>query len=124
MSVQYVDAQAFRAEFIADGWRSPDTYDNFFKRPENEPAVYLFLAVNAEDYATGFVAYVGMSTQLRTRWGAHDVLRELRGLQNIWCMRWFRPEDETALRDVERSYIQRFDPPWNISGRRRGVRLS
>lgn len=32
-------------------------------------------------------------------------------------------EFSAILRAVERSYIQRFDPPWNIIGRDRGVPL-
>lgn len=117
-----LDAQEVRAFLINDGWLSPDTYCNCFAPLNNDPAVYLFLLYQREDYREAIVAYVGMSTKLSQRMIGHEVLAELHAPE-CWPMRWFKPTRAQDLRTVEREYIARFDPPWNIIGRRRGVNL-
>ena len=108
---------------ISDGWRTPDTYCNkSFMPVEGIPAVYLFEVVNTETYTTGFVAYVGMSKNLHQRFSSHEILRELYDLDH-WVCRWFKPTEEPDLRQIESHYIKKFDPPWNIVGRVRGVSL-
>lgn len=117
------DAQKMRASLIGDGWCSPDTYDNCFAPLISGAAVYLFLLYRRYDYGSAFVAYVGMSTKLGQRMASHDVLSKLHTPEN-WPMRWFKPTATQKLRETERKYIAHFDPPWNIIGRRRGVRLT
>jgi hypothetical protein len=97
----------------------PDTYTNSYGEPQSKPAVYLFLAYPRDSYTEAFVAYVGMATRLDKRLEGHEVLREVR--KGFWVCRWFKPTKFPHLRDVERSYIQRFNPPWNLVGRTRGV---
>ena len=120
------DAKLIRSFLVRDGWRSPDTYCNFYARVTDIPAVYLFL-LYMDAYGSGYdkamVAYVGMSTALRTRIYSHNVLPQL-NRPGYWPMRWFKPTFVGNLRSTERHYIERFNPPWNISGRKRGVELA
>ena len=115
--------QELRAELVSGGWKTPCTYAREFSEAGNFPAVYLFALVDREDHQRALVAYVGMSTCLKRRWDTHNILPELEACAH-WPMRWFRRMDRAALREAERALIHRFDPPWNIVGRRRGVLLS
>ena len=120
----WTDAQKVHGVLVEDGWCSPDTYCNFFAPFIDNSAVYLFLLHRrSDDYRTAMVAYVGMSTRLTQRMASHDVLPELY-TPDCWPMRWFKPTPAEKLRETERKYIVRFDPPWNIVGQRRGVDLS
>lgn len=108
------------AELEGDGWLSPDSYGRDFATAEDVPAVYLFLAIDMEDMERFHVAYVGMSRAVRRRWATHPTLREIR--KSGWYVkRLFKPTNPDILRETERGYIQKFDPPWNLAGRRRGV---
>lgn len=122
----WADARELRSDLEATGWRTPDTYCRFFDEPKNRPAVYLFLLWDQSTLgmsdAKAFVAYVGQSTKLAQRWAGHAVLAEISRL-GFWPQRWFRPTERERLRPVELALIQRFEPPWNIQGRKRGVVL-
>ncbi|KRS17518.1 hypothetical protein [Roseovarius indicus] len=124
MSEQWLDSKEIKKALVEDGWRSPDTYDNFYCTAPLSPAVYLFLLhdVEKEFYSKALVAYVGMSVQLACRWHGHEILNEI-SVPGYWPMRWFKPTPERKLRQVERKYIQKFDPAWNVIGRTRGVAL-
>lgn len=119
----WTDAQEVRSFLVRDGWLSPDTYDNCFAPIIDDSAVYLFLLYQRDDFQRAIIAYVGMSTKLSQRITGHEVLSQLR-TSECWAMRWFKPTPSQELRAKERQYITRFDPPWNIVGRRRGVDLS
>lgn len=118
----WTDAQQLRDELSAEGWLTPDTYTRLFAEPPPAPAIYLFLLCRRPDLAEAIVAYVGMSLNLHQRWTGHPVLTKLQQTDH-WTMRWFKPSAPNSLRAQERLYIQQFDPPWNIAGRRRGVAL-
>lgn len=105
-----------------DGWVSPDTYDNYFESIIDGPAVYLFRVIDTYDYLSSFVGYVGMSERLSQRLSGHEVYREIQR-PGVWPQRWFKPTPLAALREVEDGYIKKFDPPWNVQGRVRGVDL-
>ena len=111
-----------RSFLIEDGWHSPDTYCNFFSPIASIPSVYLFQLYSSDTYLEALVAYVGMTTNLKQRMSGHEILEELK-IPGYWTMRWFKPTCPAQLRDVEREYIARFDPAWNIVGRRRGMVL-
>ena len=113
--------RAITPRLIAEGWKSPDTYDLHFASAGNIPAVYLFLLTDAETFDEVRVGYVGMSTQLRTRWANHEILSSIRADKRFWVKRWFLPTIADDLRRVEAEYIRHFDPPWNIVGRVRGI---
>lgn len=116
------DAIAVKKALAADGWVSPDTYDRYFEPVAEIPAVYLFLLTKEETFREALVAYVGMSEQLSVRLSGHPVLREI-ARPGFWPQRWFKPTPQADLRRVESKYITTFDPPWNVQGRTRGVRL-
>lgn len=127
MTRQILECKTFKTGKISqslmdDGWKTPDTYGNNFSPISQISAVYLFLLVDRETFGRSLVAYVGMSTQLKTRMSGHEVLGAL-NIQGYWAMRWFKPTPVDALRSVELSYIKKYDPPWNISGRTRGIML-
>ena len=103
------------------GWRTPDTYvSNSFEPLIDGPAVYLFLSYSRDEFACAIISYVGQSTNLYQRMSNHEILNEL-DEQDFWTSRWFKPTPSSELRKVERECIQRFNPPWNIIGRARGL---
>lgn len=107
-----------------DGWRSPDTYsDKFFDDVINGSAVYAIEAFDANHCftkKTTFIAYIGMATNLARRFAGHEVITLIKK-DGFWPKRWFKPTPTHLLRITERQYIERFNPPYNIIGRRRGV---
>lgn len=115
-------ADAIKKGLIADGWVTQDTYSKEFAPLIDGPAVYLFLLHEREEYRKAIVAYVGMSDRLRRRIATHNILPLLQK-PGYWPMTWFRPVPRKLLRETEREYIRRFDPPWNIVGRVRGFVL-
>ena len=115
--------QPIKKYLIDRGWRTPDTYGKEFAAAGDFPAVYLFLLHETEYYNHGMVAYVGMSKMLAQRWCGHDILRQLPSSFDWYRQRWFILTAEDALRDVEKHYIQKYNPPWNIVGKARGVHL-
>lgn len=123
---QWVEAAEFEGELAAAGWKSPDTYDNCFDEPGRRAGVYVFTLYNPENvsrrYVKCLVAYVGMSTSIGPRWQGHEILREL-NKPGYWVRRWFRVLNPNLLREVEADLICRFNPAWNVLGRKRGVDL-
>ncbi len=111
-----------REELVSGGWQTPDTYANFFEPLSNRSAVYLFLLFDRDVLDCGLVAYVGMSTKLKQRLSNHEIISLIDG-DGRRVMRWFKPTPACDLRSVEAQYIAKFDPPWNIMGRPRGVIL-
>ena len=105
---------------VDDGWSSPDTHDNFYSPISEIPAIYLFLLHERTFYEKAIVGYVGMSRNLLQRLSSHEVLAEIR-CGDFWAMRWFKPTARPELRRTEKEYIAKFDPPWNIIGRQRGI---
>jgi excinuclease UvrABC nuclease subunit len=66
-----------------------------------------------------FVGYVGMTTQLKSRMSGHEILKAIP--DEFYVMRWFLRTDERELRSVESALIKKYNPPWNISGKARGL---
>lgn len=122
------NAHSFKRSLVDEGWRTPNTYDNYFENPIDGPAVYLFLLHGWDarhdfhDFETAMVAYVGMSKRLKRRWEKHPILREIE-ISRQYLQKWFRPTQLSHLRADEHNLIQMFNPPWNIQGRKRGVNL-
>lgn len=124
--IEFADSVRLREELKADGWKTPDTYTNDFEEIPDGPAVYLFMLYErhaswAQDYARALIGYVGMARRLERRLTAHPVLAELYEIEGLWPQRWFKRITSARLRETERLYIHRFDPPWNIIGRPRGL---
>jgi hypothetical protein len=126
MPINWIDAQPFKRGLFGDGWRTPNSYGCEFAEAKNWPAVYLFLMhakekdTNFPDFDKAIVAYVGMSRRLKMRWKNHSVLNELDATDH-YIQRWFFRVDKNDLREIEAELIRRFDPPWNIQGRPRGI---
>jgi hypothetical protein len=118
--MNWLNARKVMLSLTAQGWRSPDTYGQYFEPAGEFPAVYLFSIFDPEDFDRTLIAYVGMSRALERRWAKHNILPEINA-SRYWPKRWFKRVDTRALRSVERDLIQQFDPPWNIVGRRRGM---
>jgi hypothetical protein len=120
MSDQFTDLQTIQSSLISDGWLSPNTYSSHFSSPESKPSIYLFMLVDTDDFKRALVAYVGMSENLSQRLCVHEIKRELNQTK-FWVPVWFKPIPSDDLRSVELNYIQKFNPPWNILGKRRGL---
>ena len=122
----WTDAQKASALLVDEGWLCPDTYSKDFSPIIDKPAVYLFQLYNTEDFSftKALFAYVGMSTRLKFRLSRHEILRQIQDQYSwpyYWLCRWFKPTKIDDLRAVEQSYIERFNPPWNIQGKHRGI---
>ena len=125
MIEKWKPSASMRNALVNDGWLTPNTYCNFFDVPGDFPAVYLFSIRKSDEFISPdfdkyLIAYVGMSTRLSERLSGHPVKRELRDA-NYYVMTWFKRIDAEKLRDVESELILKFDPPWNIVGRVRGI---
>lgn len=118
-SPDLVKTMALKEALIDEGWRSPDTYCAHYEPAPAAPGVYLFLLFLDEFFHKSQVAYVGMSIDIQRRWVGHSVLRLIQPLG--YTQRWFKPERPAELRSTEASYIAKFNPPWNIIGRPRGI---
>lgn len=124
--MRWVLANDFNKELSKQGWHTPDTYNNCFSFAPSKPAVYLFTFYQADkrngliDFERLFVAYVGMSKNVKLRWQGHSILNQVRDRAD-YVQRWFLPIPVESLRIVEANLIQQFNPPWNIQGRKRGV---
>ncbi len=118
----WTDAQLIRTALVNDGWQSPDTYCKFYRSIIEGSAIYLFMIYDNKTFNDALVAYVGMSADLKQRLSGHEVLQEL-NVPDYWTMTWFKPTSLGRLRVTELTYIRRFNPPWNIIGRQRGVSL-
>ena len=116
------DAMALRRDLEDDGWKTPNTYCKFFAPIPKGPGVYVLTVVETETFQRGFAAYVGMSNNLMLRLQNHNIIPLLER-PGIHVMRWFKKVRPASLRETEASYIHRFDPPWNIAGKVRGVTL-
>lgn len=110
-----------RDRLIGDGWLSPDTYAKHYCDLGQFSAVYIF-TISDVMLERSLIAYVGMSENLKGRITSHNILPELRLSQYV-VMTWFQKHPVENLRMVEDGYIQNFDPPWNILGRKRGIEL-
>jgi excinuclease UvrABC nuclease subunit len=103
-----------------EGWKTPDTYGANFREPISESAVYIFVKTDLDDASNDAVIYVGMSKNLAKRWTNHEVMSAA-SQGGAYIRRFFRPVQENELRETERAYIQKFDPPWNLAGRIKGL---
>ena len=114
------DAHEVSLALVDDGWMSPNSYSNHWDEPGNFSAVYLFQVHDRETLRKSLVAYVGQSIYIKMRLSGHEVLRALNH-PDVWVKRWFKRTSRERLDETELRYIQQFDPPWNIQGKRRGV---
>jgi hypothetical protein len=110
-------------ELVADGWKTPHSYANHFADIEDIPAVYMFVLIDTPFYELALPAYVGMSTRLLQRVSRHPMKAQIQ-TPDALTQTWFKPAPKCDLRRIEADYIKKYDPKWNIVGRRRGEVLS
>jgi hypothetical protein len=115
-----VDYANIKNDLVSDGWLSPNTYDNYFEPVDNIPSIYILTMVDQYDYQNGLIAYVGMSINLAQRLSGHSVRKEIEN-EGFWVPVWFKPTAKEDLRTTELSYIKKYNPPWNVIGKKRGI---
>jgi hypothetical protein len=128
----HADFYPVSSELSALGWKTPNTYDSHtYKQIPASPGLYLFLYDDIDrrkdTCKPEAVLYVGMSRNLAKRQIGHEVYREIiTGLQAkhgnfFYCGRWFKEVRTEELRAAERTLILKYNPPYNIIGRKRGM---
>lgn len=105
-----------------NGFRTPDTYvSRYFKPLIRGPTIYCFLNTNVDRLSDKIgeqkVLYFGQSTNLINRIRNHETGRKISDYFAVW----FLPVRADELREIEKEYIKRYNPPWNIIHRIRGV---
>jgi excinuclease UvrABC nuclease subunit len=106
-----------------EGWKTPDTYCKHFSEIPKKSGVYIFLKVDLdllEKTRTDTVLYVGMSRNLLKRVSTHNIKPMIKC---DYMQVWFKEELPPKIRDAEKKLIQRFNPPFNISGKMRGLNV-
>jgi excinuclease UvrABC nuclease subunit len=120
------------ADLSKDGWRTPNTYNNFYGELPEEAGIYLFVickyrqvkpgAKRYRQWMEGVIAYVGKSTCLKRRIQTHNVLREIRKQHpNCFIQTWFVRAQVDLIGTLEIDTIKKFDPPYNVQHRFGGV---
>jgi excinuclease UvrABC nuclease subunit len=111
------------AELIASGWRTQDSYYKQYEMIPDESGVYMITAITDRPYGTPtteVIAYIGMSKRLSSRHKAHPITKELYR-QKYYCRVFFKRFPTEKIRVIERELIHKYNPPYNIIGKRRGI---
>jgi len=122
--------------FNKNDWKTPNSYGEEYQKLPSAAGIYLLALCSFRRNKKTFkasvrhkVLYVGQSTNIANRIESHPVLRELKErfdkrLESYLGFDYvivFFKEFKDSLRRIEAEYIQGFNPPYNIQGRRRGV---
>jgi len=114
-----------------NGWLTPNTYGPYFSKFPRLPGVYLFLFSELnrlkESFPSEQVLYVGMSIDIKRRQNGHEVYRQI--FEDLFptygnffhCARYFKIIDRDNLRKEEASLIKKYNPPYNLIHRQKGV---
>lgn len=119
----WTNVAQFTAALIRTGWQSPDTYTRAYSPVPTWPGIYMILAhdIDCSAVRAAFIAYIGMSSILSQRIdSSHEIWQQI-ARDGYSPQRWFHKTTIAELRVVERALIERYDPPYNIVGRKRGV---
>jgi hypothetical protein len=116
------------ASLVSEGWRTPDTYDSAsFGVLPLSAGIYLFLLFDRPSLA-GYkprqpvVGYVGKSTNIARRLVGHGMAHLIRKQRpDLWIQGWFLAMEPHLIDDAEVEAIHRFNPPYNLQHRLRGV---
>jgi excinuclease UvrABC nuclease subunit len=110
-----------------EGWQSPNAYSKSFADLPRASGIYLFLVYpdfNASAQP-GIVGYVGKSINIKQRMTGHEMATQIRAdLPEAYVQRWFKKVPKAELEAAEIQAIRRFDPPYNIQYRRRGINVA
>lgn len=100
-------------------WRTPQSYGPLFEPLPESGGIYAFVSVkflNNFSKIRRKILYVGMSQNIKKRVGNHPTLRKIHKRFDYICIYFLKHDSD--LRMLERYYIQKFNPPYNIIGRR------
>ena len=106
-----------------DGWRTEQTYSKNFTQVPTSSGVYLVIAYEPGDLCArgeASVLYAGMSTNLAKRKSGHAVISEI-DATGRYPFFYFKEYPREEIRIIERNLIQKYNPPYNIIGKRRGL---
>ena len=103
--------------FIKDGWKTPDTYTNSYSQLPKKSGVYIFLRRDIDQKKEDKILYVGMSISISKRIESHNIIPLIKDFFQIW----FKEYPKEQIREIERELIKKYNPPFNIIGRERGV---
>lgn len=108
-----------------ESWRTPNCYSNKYDSLPKSAGVYLLVAAYHTDQGllAHDVVYVGMSRNIFNRFKQHEVKKacELHYGRRVHIKVYFKRCSANALRRKERNLIKKFNPPFNLQHRVRGV---
>lgn len=114
MKVRKVDFHGIAKLLEAEGWRTPNTYDETFAPIPNRSGIYTLVVHERLLLTDPFVGYVGKSSNLRQRLTAHPVVSEFgRRLPDCFIQRWFLTLPQNVIASAEIAAIRRFNPRAN-----------
>lgn len=122
MSKEYANQESSDKprEFNLNGWFTERCYssERFAPIPKG-PGLYALLDFDVSSQPlTWRVLYIGMSKNIRRRLRTHAIFAELNKVIDVFV--YFKPLNEN-LRTTERGLIKKFNPPYNIQHRQRGL---
>lgn len=114
--------------FDTQGWKTPNSYSNDFAPLPRSSGVYVILRpvqIKNRKNPSGVgiihhVLYIGMSINIAQRISQHTIKREL-NRRGDYVQIWFQRVPKHRLRTRERRLIKRYNPPYNLQHRVRGV---
>jgi len=108
------------ADFNPSEWFTERSYSNqTFEILPSGPGVYVLVDINIDTRPFIYnVLYVGMSSNLSQRFKNHAIYKYLCEIYDVFI--YFKPLKD-QLRDKEKELIWRFNPPFNLQHRRRGI---
>lgn len=119
------------AGFYSKDWFTPNSYCDNFRELPSGPGIYLLVwrAMSSPTKNYKFdIMYVGMSKNIRARINGHptkrliesQVAKQSHDYKFSQVSVYFQPCCD-KLRDLERFFIQTFNPPFNLIGLKRGI---
>jgi excinuclease UvrABC nuclease subunit len=106
-----------------DGWRTPNSYSHHYAPIPNGSGVYILGGSINKTYCEDKkekVLYVGMSTILCNRIRGHSVIKEIEEI-NMYVRVFFKSYHSSIIRKEEGELIKKYNPPYNIIGKIRGI---
>jgi hypothetical protein len=109
--------------FNTEGWLTPNSYSNNFASLPKRPGIYVLVRATWYPTISHRVLYVGMSTNIAKRLDGHEIkaMCDKEDGKNDYVQVYFKTCPPEALRARERRLIKRFNPPFNLQHRVRGI---
>jgi excinuclease UvrABC nuclease subunit len=107
-----------------EGWKTPDCYSNAYAPLPHTSGVYLLVLATMKDGLLDHeIVYIGQSRNIAKRLTGHNIKKlcqEYYG-PKAFIKVYFKHYANGLLRRRERRLIQRFNPPFNLQHRTRGI---